>query len=183
MSTMILDVKSAKQFLLNRLVERASKDGTLLSDVEKRMFLFSESAPETDWQANTQFESESDSDKYEEKIANLLRSAYAEDQKIPSREADWNAALEALKDEDFYGLVMVDQAGIARPQFHVPLRSLFSPKLVLLVVSELAVLLIAAALFFDRVPFFAALPDWSRLAGIGLCALAFWKIGKAWRVF
>jgi hypothetical protein len=34
--------KSAKQFLLSKIEEQALRDGVPLSDVEKKMFLFSE---------------------------------------------------------------------------------------------------------------------------------------------
>jgi uncharacterized membrane protein YtjA (UPF0391 family) len=57
---------------------------------------------------NADFESNYDSDEYEQKIAQLLKGARARDSQLsPSREQDWREALAALKKEDHYILVMV----------------------------------------------------------------------------
>src|SRR5260221_9206583 len=130
MSTSNLDGKAAKQFLLGRVVDQASKDGLSLSDIERRMFLFSETAPETDWEANETFEAEYDDAEYERKVTKLLRRAYAHDRK--TSEDNWREALETLQREDFYGLVMVDQAKIPRPKDYLflaksGLSSFFDP--------------------------------------------------------
>src|SRR3954471_23291708 len=76
-------VESAKQFLLNRLIQQASLDEIVLSDLEKRMFFFSELSANPDWEANEKFEAEYDDSEYEKKVAKLLRHAYSHDVKNP----------------------------------------------------------------------------------------------------
>ena len=60
---------------------------------------------------NAEFERDYDSDEYECKIARLLKSARLRDGRLsPTQEQEWNEALDALKKEDHYILVMVSQA-------------------------------------------------------------------------
>lgn len=80
------DSQAAKQFLLDRLLEQSQRDGVELSDIEKRMFLFSESSGETDWEANQRFEAEYNDTQYEAKIAKFLRHSYADAKKIHRRD-------------------------------------------------------------------------------------------------
>jgi len=110
------DPEAAKQFLLQSLVEQADRDGVTLSDIEKRMFLFSESSGETYWEANQRFEAECDEAEYEKKVKDLLHKSYIWAKQSPEDVAAWKTALEAVRDVDFYGLVMVDQARIPRPK-------------------------------------------------------------------
>jgi hypothetical protein len=105
---------SAKQFLLSRLGEQASHDGIAIDEIEQRMFLFSESSGRPDLEANEELDKDYDSGAYESKVAKLLGRAYANDTKTEVGRASWEAALRALGREDFYGLVMVDQARIPR---------------------------------------------------------------------
>jgi hypothetical protein len=105
--------ESAKQFLLVKVLEQATLDGVSLSDIEKRMFFFSETSQNPpDFEASEKFDAEYDDDSYETKIAQLLKRAYARDKKLPDGKSVWKEHLSALANEDFYGLVMVDQAGI-----------------------------------------------------------------------
>jgi hypothetical protein len=74
------------------------------------MFLFSEvddraEAARLMEEAGTKF----DDERYERKVAGLLRRAYRQDRKR------WRSMLGALRDEDFYGLVMIEQAGLPMP--------------------------------------------------------------------
>ena len=104
--------ESAKHFLISKVLSQAEKDGIRLSDLEKRMLNFSEgSASADDIEAAENFDSGYDSDAYEAKIARLLRSAYLYDAKR-GRRHQWQAALDALRNEDWYILVMLQQAGI-----------------------------------------------------------------------
>lgn len=105
--------ESAKEFLLAKVLEQAALDGASISDIEKRMFLFSETSQNPpDFEAEEKFSTEYAEDAFETKISQLLKRAYARDKKVPDAKALWKEHLDALADEDFYGLVMVDQAGI-----------------------------------------------------------------------
>jgi hypothetical protein len=102
----------AKLFLISKVLRQADSDGVLLSDLEKRMLNFSEgSASAADIEAAENFDSEYDSDVYEAKIARLLRRAYRHDAKL-GQKRQWHDALNALRNEDWYILVMLQQAGI-----------------------------------------------------------------------
>ena len=76
---------SAKLFLLSKLDEQASNDGVALDEIERRMFLFSESG-RPDFEANEKFEKDYGSNEYEAKVAKLLARSYArqEDRKRES---------------------------------------------------------------------------------------------------
>jgi hypothetical protein len=100
--------ESAKQFLISKVLRQADSDGVLLSDLEKRMLNFSEGSALADIEAFEKFDSEYD---YEAKIARLLRRAYQHDAKL-GQEHQWPDALRALRSEDWYILVMLQQAGI-----------------------------------------------------------------------
>ena len=60
---------------------QAAHDGVTLDEVEKRMFLFSESADDTDFEAQELFDKTYDSQSYESKVTKLLRKAYAHDKR------------------------------------------------------------------------------------------------------
>jgi len=104
--------ESAKQFLISKVQKQAASEGVMLSDFEQRMLSFSEgSASATDIEAVANFDSEQDSGAYEARIARLLRRAYQHDAKL-GRTHQWQDALNALRSEDWYILVMLQQAGI-----------------------------------------------------------------------
>lgn len=104
---------TAKQFLISKVIEEAGIEGVALSDVEKKMLEFTEvnSPPPDVYEANDQFEREYDSDQYEAKIATLLKNARERDAKNSAiAEQQWKDALESLKEEDHYILVMAVEA-------------------------------------------------------------------------
>ncbi|MGA9042730.1 MAG: hypothetical protein WB421_19520 [Terriglobales bacterium] len=166
---------SAKQFLLSKLAEQASHDGVALDEIERKMFLFSESSGSPDLDANEKFERGYDSRKYESKVSKLLRRSYAGDKKTEDGKASWKAALKALSREDFYGLVMVDQAGIPRTDAGVWTAFL---EVVPLLLAEIAVLGVGAVLVFRPSGFGLHLPDWFRLLLMPLFLWLFWYVGK-----
>jgi hypothetical protein len=103
---------SAKQFLISKVLRQADSDGVMLSDFEKQMLDFSEGvASAADIEAVANFDSEYNSDTYEARIARLLRRAYQHDAKL-GQTHQWQDALNALQSEDWYILVMLQQAGI-----------------------------------------------------------------------
>jgi len=104
--------QSAKEFLVSKVLQQADEDGIMLSQLERRMLSFSEgTASADDIEAAEQFDLEYDSDAYEAKIARLLRRAYQRDAKL-GQEHLWHAAVRALRSEDWYIVVMLQQAGI-----------------------------------------------------------------------
>jgi hypothetical protein len=173
-------VDSAKQFLLNRLIEQAAADGATLSEVEKRMFLFSELSPNPDWEANEKFEAEYDDLEYEKKVAKLLRHAYAHDKKAAEGVDIWRDSLKALTKEDFYGLVMVDQAKIPRPKDYF---SFFDPAFVAFTVLELAIVGLAFGVLSSRIRWRLLGSDTARLATFAFLVAAAWGLGNVYGRF
>ena len=108
-----MNVVAAKQFLIARVIEEAELQQVLLSDVEKKMLYFTEVHPSLPdiYEINAEFERNYDAAEYEDKVAALLRSARDRDSRpSPVREQEWKDALDAVKKEDHYILVMVRQA-------------------------------------------------------------------------
>jgi hypothetical protein len=108
--------ESAKQFFLAKIEEQATLDGTRLSALDRTMFVFAEaSASETMLRASQEFHATSDAEEYEKRVACLLRRAYRRDKKSPDGRRLWREALKGLRGEDFYGGVMLEQAGLTVP--------------------------------------------------------------------
>ena len=107
--------RAAKEYLVSRILAQAQQDGVALSDPERKMLYFSESGwtlPDMT-KVNAEFEQEHNDAEYEEKIETVIRRI-RETQDEPS-ERDWNAAVDRLRTEDHYLLVMIDAA-----QGHAP---------------------------------------------------------------
>ena len=169
---------SAKQFLLSKLTEQAVHDGAVLDETEKRMFLFSESSGGTDLEAQQKFDADYDSKTYEAKITKLLRRSYARDKKTGDDKGYWTPALKALAKEDFYGLVMVDQAGISRSH-----EGLWQVELELLPFEmvELGVIAVGFLLVFAPEALHLKLPDWARWLAYPLFVWLVWYIGRTFQ--
>src|ERR1700693_4929902 len=88
--------RDAKEFLVSRIVEEAQREGVPLSEVERKMLYFSETAwtlPDM-MEISEAFEREYDQEKYEEKIAKLVRHARARTRKEnPQELEDWKDAI------------------------------------------------------------------------------------------
>ncbi len=174
---------SAKQFLLSKLHEQARRDGVALDEIERRMFLFSESSDKPDFEANEKFDKDYDSRAYESKVAKLLGRSHAHDRKTDDGKASWKDALKALSKEDFYGLVMVDQARIPRvdeariPRVNQGLWAFLFSMLPLALV-EIGLLVVGCVLIFQPFRFGLHLPDWFRLLLMPLFFWLFWYVGK-----
>jgi hypothetical protein len=107
-----MEATDAKQFLISKVINEANVEQVILSDVEKKMLYFTEVHPSLPdiYEVNAEFERDYDSDKYEAKIATLLKNARdRDDHSSPSQEQEWKDALDVLKHEDHYILVMVGQ--------------------------------------------------------------------------
>jgi hypothetical protein len=103
----------AKQFLIGPVIEEAELQQVSLSEVERKMLYFTEVSPSLPdiCDVNAEFERNYDAGEYEEKVAALLKNARDRDGRTSSdRKQDWKDALNALKKEDHYILVMVRQA-------------------------------------------------------------------------
>jgi hypothetical protein len=104
---------SAKEFLISKVTKEAETEQMDLSNVEKKMLYFTEAHPSLPdiYEVNAAFERNYDSDEYESKIVRLLRSACDRDRRSsPSQEQVWDDALDAMKLEDHYILVMAYRA-------------------------------------------------------------------------
>jgi hypothetical protein len=101
----------AKEFLVSRIVEEASRQQVRLSELERKMLYFSEGYPTLPdmMEVNEQFDAQYDSEKYEEKIRGLSKSAIQRDQKeSPQMVLLWQEAVKVLNKEDHYILLMLD---------------------------------------------------------------------------
>jgi hypothetical protein len=173
---------SAKQFLLSKLGEQARQDGVALDEIERRMFLFSESSGRPDFEAHEEFDKAYESSAYESKVAKLLGEAYANDNKTEEGRASWGAALKALGGQDFYGLVMVDQAMIPRVdglKLQQVDKNLWRFLLGMLPLAsvELGLLVVGCVLVFQPFRFGLNLPDWFRLLLMPLFFWLLWYVG------
>ena len=80
------DSKAAKEYLVSQIVEEAQRESVPLSEIERKM-LFS---PNNYWslpdimEVNAQFEKEYDSEEYEAKISELIRTPTTEPRRNPN---------------------------------------------------------------------------------------------------
>jgi hypothetical protein len=105
-----MEPTAAKEFLISKIIEEATVEHVNLSDLEKKMLYFTEAQPATPDMVEViaEFERRCDSDEYEGKVVALLKNARTRDlaQSLQQKET-WGDAIEALKKEDHYILVMV----------------------------------------------------------------------------
>ena len=109
-----MQVREAKDFLVQQTAEQAAMEGVPLSDLEKRMMYFTESGyvPEDPIALNEEFEAQYDTDKYEAKIAKLLHHAYKRARKENAEtKRRFDSAIKSLRRGDHYLLVMWDVVG------------------------------------------------------------------------
>lgn len=103
----------AKEFLVSRIVAESQRESVSLSEVEKKMLYFSESA----WTlpgivgVSDAFVREYNQAEYEQKLAKLIRKICANDRIHNREEFDaWNEAVRILSEEDHYLLVLINAA-------------------------------------------------------------------------
>ena len=112
--------REALDFVVSRIADEAQRDGTPLSEIERKMLCFSETA----WtlpdivDVSDEFDKKYNQDDYEKKISLLIRKAVkrARDQQ-PEEFQAWIQAVRRLRKDDRYLLVMVDQAKVGS-MFH-----------------------------------------------------------------
>jgi hypothetical protein len=103
-------VRAAKEYLAGRITQQAVREGTPLTEVERKMLYFSE----TDWtlpdmmKVNEEFDRDYDQGEYEEKIGGLVsRLLASEDEQGVET---WDDAVVKISDEDHYLLVLINSA-------------------------------------------------------------------------
>jgi hypothetical protein len=111
-------VQRAKEFLVAQIAGEAHRQGLPLSEVERKMLYFSE----TGWtlpdvlDVADQFSRDYNQNEYEEKIAALVQSA---DKRLrresPGDYETWRNAIETLRNEDHYLLVMMHDVRVRPP--------------------------------------------------------------------
>ena len=103
----------ARQFFVGRLIRQAGIEGVPLSDDEREMLLWSESAPDSvsDPELATRLAASISDADYESKMAGLLSRSFAEDVSgNASAKQLWQDARSVLKNGDHYILIVIDQA-------------------------------------------------------------------------
>jgi hypothetical protein len=107
--------REAKEFLISRIVLEAQRENIPLSEVERKMLYFTESG----WTlpdmtaVSEDFDRDYSQNKYEKKIAKLIRKAAKHDYKESRENYDaWWSAIRFLKREDHYISVMIRIAGL-----------------------------------------------------------------------
>lgn len=98
---------------MSRITTESGREGVPLSEVEKKMLYFSETA----WtlpdmaDVNEAFDRGYDQAEYEQKVADLIRKICANDRNHDREQFDaWNEAVRVLRQEDHYLLVLIDVA-------------------------------------------------------------------------
>jgi len=105
-----MDSSVAKQFLISRVVEQAQSEHAPISEIERKMLYFTEVRPSLPdiYEVNAEFERTCNADEYEHKIRDFLKRARDRDVKESAAQGQqWREAIDALKNEDHYLLVMV----------------------------------------------------------------------------
>jgi hypothetical protein len=120
-------VSEAKDFLVQQTAQQAQLEGVPLSNLEKRMMYFTESANATEdpIKLNEEFEAKYDTAEYESKISGLLNRAYARVKKENSAAVGlWDESVRCLRKGDHYILVLVDLESSSEPRPGGSLKSL-----------------------------------------------------------
>jgi len=112
------NAREAKEFLISKISEEAQREGITLSETERKMLYFSETAwtlPDMDT-VSDEFDSAYNQRDYEKKISRLIRKAGKRVRRgSPSEYDTWWQAIRCLEQEDHYILVMIRQSGL-RPR-------------------------------------------------------------------
>jgi hypothetical protein len=112
--------RKAKEYLAGRIVAEAEREGSPLTDVERKMLYFTESG----WtlpdmvKVSEEFDRDYDQEEYERKIGQIVRKIQAHDAaENGPLEAAWDDAVQKLCEGDHYLLVLIDAASGAGPGF------------------------------------------------------------------
>jgi hypothetical protein len=107
------NMDAAKEFLIDRILAEARREGIQLSKVEREILAYSADEEPRYSAFNQTFEQECNEVEYEEKVANLIRNLlHREDEDL----AAWDLATDLLVNGDHYLLVMIEMARTTRPK-------------------------------------------------------------------
>ena len=110
--------RKAKEYLAGRIVEEARREGTPLTEVERKMLYFTESGwtlPDM-MAVSAEFDLTYDQDEYEQMIGELARKIQARDAAENEQDrAAWDDAVVKLSDGDHYLLILIRTAGPSVP--------------------------------------------------------------------
>ena len=103
-------IKTAKDYLAEKIVAEAKRQGAPLSDVERKMLYFSEEDQlcASMRAVSNAFDRDYNQDEFEQKIAGLVRALKAS--QSPEEQEKWDEAVLKLCDGDHYLLVLIDGA-------------------------------------------------------------------------
>lgn len=144
------DVRAAKEFLIGHILAEAQLQCIPISTTERKMLYYSE----TGWslpdikKIGDRFDREYDQQAYEYKIGRIVRSLRTRLRKRdPQQWRDWNNAIDILRAEDHYLLVLIS------PKVAAPARPWSRPaRLAAIAVGVFFVIVLIAALVLTRTP-------------------------------
>lgn len=108
--------REALDFVASQIAEQAQHDGVPLSEIERKMLYFSETA----WtlpnilEISDEFDRDYDQHVYEKKISQLIKKAVSNARQQREKFEGWTEAIQRLSNEDRFLLVMVKQARLGR---------------------------------------------------------------------
>jgi hypothetical protein len=142
--------REAKEYLIGVITADAERQGPPLSETERKMLYFSETAwtlPDID-QVSLDFDLECDAERYERKMGTLARRC-EQHLRRTNRESFnlFHQAERMLREEDHYLLVLIRHGGPAEPP---PSFWLDRLKLVLTAAAIVALAVVASFLFAKR---------------------------------
>jgi len=113
--------RDAKEFLVGRIVTQAQRERVSLSDVERKMLYFSETAwtlPDM-MDVSDAFDRNYDSVEYEQKIGMLSHHFCADARRNNREELDaWKEAVRTIRKEDHYLLVLIAAGKESSPSYN-----------------------------------------------------------------
>lgn len=115
--------REALDYLSARIAAEAERENTPLSEVERKMLYFSETAWTLPGMAavSAEFDRNYDQDEYERKISRLVRKIEADGRnKDPEEEQTWDCAVEKLSQGDRYLLVLLNPSFSKTTPAHRP---------------------------------------------------------------
>jgi hypothetical protein len=103
----------ARRFFVDRIIQQADTEQVELSDDERQMLLWSESAPDSvaDPELVERLSAEVSDADYESKIAGLVQRSFAADVAVEQQAKErWRQAWSVLNQGDHYILIMINEA-------------------------------------------------------------------------
>jgi hypothetical protein len=159
----------AKRFVVDRILDQARLDGISLNDVEIEMLCFeADTTNAKDIELEQRFRDETDEEKYEKTISQLIRRAYKRDKENQVKGA-WEQPLDVLAERDLYLNVMIQQAGISGAS---GVANLFDWRLLVGITPALIFVAFGSFIAFSRTGEKLIPNDLLRLAVLVICLIA-----------